>query len=240
MKDLFGQVMTDAFEGKDSTHILERDDGYSHDSTGRQYVAPFDEWWAAEKLAITRAKGRVLDIGCGAGRVALYLQEMGHEVVGIDVSPGALEVCKKRGVGNVHLMSAESIDFPDGTFDTVVMYGNNFGLLGEPFRVVHMLKQLHRITKPDGIALANTRNPLMTENPEHLALHARNRAAGRLPGLARIRMKYEDHVGDWFDLLMTTEEEMAELAKEAGWELSEIIRSKSEQPELYVGLLTKE
>ncbi|UCE10276.1 MAG: class I SAM-dependent methyltransferase [Candidatus Thorarchaeota archaeon] len=232
--------MRDAYEGRDSTHILERDDGYSHDSSGAQYVASFDEWNPHEKLAIARAKGRVLDVGCGAGRVALYLIELGHEVIGIDVSPGALEVCKERGFGSVHLMSAETIDFPDETFDTVVLYGNNFGFLGFPNRVIDMLKQLHRVAKRDGIVLAATRNPLMTEKPEHLALHARNRAQGRPPGLIRIRMKYEGQIGDWFDLLSVTEEEMAELGGKAGWKLSEIIRSDTEQPELYVGLLIKE
>ncbi|MDG6899020.1 MAG: class I SAM-dependent methyltransferase [Nitrososphaerota archaeon] len=45
-------------------------------------------------------KGKVLDVGCGAGRVALYLQGWGLDVVGVDNSPFALRVARLRGVRN--------------------------------------------------------------------------------------------------------------------------------------------
>ncbi len=73
-------------------------------------------------------RGRVLDIGCGAGRVALHLQGRGHEVVGIDISPGAVRSSKGRGVKIVRQMSLETLDDRIGRFDTVIMFGNNFGL----------------------------------------------------------------------------------------------------------------
>src|SRR5439155_545816 len=74
--------------------------------------------------------GRVLDVGCGGGCVCLHLQERGQDVVGIDVSPGAIEVCRRRGVRDVRLLSIDDVDHSLGQFDTVVMLGNNIGLLG--------------------------------------------------------------------------------------------------------------
>jgi 2-polyprenyl-3-methyl-5-hydroxy-6-metoxy-1,4-benzoquinol methylase len=56
-------------------------------------------------------KGRVLDIGVGAGRHSLYLQEKGFNVLGIDVSPLILEVCRKRGLKKSKLMQIESANF---------------------------------------------------------------------------------------------------------------------------------
>jgi 2-polyprenyl-3-methyl-5-hydroxy-6-metoxy-1,4-benzoquinol methylase len=50
-----------------------------------------------EKKAIDYAKGRVLDVGCGAGRHILYLQKKGLKVLGIDQSPLAVNMCKLRG-----------------------------------------------------------------------------------------------------------------------------------------------
>ena len=62
------------------------------------YFSSYDDWPDNVKEAMSFVQGRVLDVGVGAGRFALYLQEQGHEVLGIDVSPGILEVCRQRGV----------------------------------------------------------------------------------------------------------------------------------------------
>jgi hypothetical protein len=61
--------------------------------------------------------------------------------------PLALEVSRLRGVRNCRLMDVRALDFPEAFFDTVVMYGNNFGIGGgvEETRVV--LQGLNRMTK---------------------------------------------------------------------------------------------
>jgi 2-polyprenyl-3-methyl-5-hydroxy-6-metoxy-1,4-benzoquinol methylase len=69
-------------------------------------------------------KGRVLDIGCGAGRVALYLQKKGFDVSGIDVSPLAVKVCKLRGLKKARVLSISNIGAKLGKFDTLLMFGN--------------------------------------------------------------------------------------------------------------------
>ncbi|MGY5875307.1 MAG: methyltransferase domain-containing protein [Candidatus Thorarchaeota archaeon] len=235
MNDVFGKIMRDAFEGKPSEHLVERDDGYGSESTGQQYVAEFDEWHESERLGIAKVKGKVLDVGCGAGRVALFLQQKGHEVVGIDISEEALEVARERGVRDARYMSVGELDFPDGTFDTVLMYGNNFGLLGEYGKVVQMLRDLHRITSDDSVILAATRDPEDTDEPAHLEIHAKNKAAGKPPGLVRIRMKYGDMISGWWDLLMVSPEMLAEMAESSGWKFVEYLGPRN----YYVGVLKK-
>ena len=74
------------------------------------------------------------ELCCGAGRQALYFQEKGFDVVAIDNSPLAIEVCKKRGVIVARTISVSQISSTLGTFDTVIMFGNNFGLFGTPER----------------------------------------------------------------------------------------------------------
>jgi 2-polyprenyl-3-methyl-5-hydroxy-6-metoxy-1,4-benzoquinol methylase len=112
----------------------------------------YRSWSRRERQAINLAKGRVLDIGCGAGRFTLHLQQKGFEVTGIDNSSGAVKVCKLRGVKDVRLMSIDSIgSFRHGSFDTVIMMGNNFGLFGGFQKAKRLLKRLHGITsaRPD-------------------------------------------------------------------------------------------
>jgi hypothetical protein len=64
-----------------------------------------------------------------AGRGALELQARGHEVVAFDVSPGAVEVCRRRGVKDARVLGIDDVGPHLGTFDTVLLLGVNFGLL---------------------------------------------------------------------------------------------------------------
>ncbi len=113
--------------------IVERDDGFIETNAGPGvYFKPFRRWAAHERRAMRFVRGRVLDVGAGAGRVSLHLQERGHEVVAIDISPGAVEVCRRRGVRDARLCRFEDVGPELGVFDTVVMWGNNFGLFGGP------------------------------------------------------------------------------------------------------------
>ena len=94
--DAYGREVHDYFHGdKDIHEIVERDDGYIDVSSGpAAYFTPHEAWPAVEQEALTYARGRVLDVGCGPGRVSLYLQEHGHEVVAIENSPLAIEVAR--------------------------------------------------------------------------------------------------------------------------------------------------
>ena len=235
MPDIFGMIMDDAAKGQDAKHEIERDDGYTNESLGSQYTAPFSEWNESERLASAEVKGKILDIGCGAGRVSLHFQEKGHEVVGIDISQAAIDASRKRGVREVHLMSAESLDFPNDTFDTVILFGNNFGVLGDEEKIIAMLMDLHRITKPDAVILAQTRDVADTDKPEHIAYHERNRSRGIPIGLVKIRLKYKGHAGDWWHLRMVNSDEMSAMAEKAGWKLIRTYGPRN----LYVGVLQK-
>ncbi|MFL5940253.1 MAG: class I SAM-dependent methyltransferase, partial [Gaiellaceae bacterium] len=106
----------------------------------------FCRWPSHHRRAIRYAKGRVLDAGAGAGRVSLHLQERGHDVVAIDNSPGAIDVCRRRGVRDARVLAFDAVDESLGTFDTIVLFGNNFGLFGSPTKAKRLLRRLHRMT----------------------------------------------------------------------------------------------
>ncbi len=235
MSDVFGEIFKDALKGGEALHILERDDGYLQEDSGASYFVELENWEESERLAIHRAMGPVLDVGCGAGRVGLYLKEEDIEYHGIDSSKGAIEVCKARGLMNVYEMSVEHLDFDDGYFKTIILYGNNFGLMGKPEGVVKMLENLHKVTSDDAIILAGSRDPQITDNLEHLTYHKRNINAGRPPGFVKLRMKYKDHISDWWYLLLANQKLMDELAQRAGWKLCETFGPDN----YYVGLVKK-
>lgn len=93
-RDAYGRQLLAQYEkGEATAEIIERDDQYiDFGSEAGLYFTEYEQWSPLEKQAVERARGRILDIGCGAGRHSLYLQEKGFDVTGIDNSPGAIEV----------------------------------------------------------------------------------------------------------------------------------------------------
>lgn len=235
MTDIFGKIMKDASQGLATPHKIIRDDGYVTEASGEQYIADVSEWVHSERLAIREVKGPVLDIGCGAGRVGVFLQRKGIEYTGIDVSPLAIDTSKLSGLQDVHVMSAADIDLNRADFQTIVMFGNNFGILGDEEKTVEMLKGFYKITTPDARIFAGTRDVRETEEPAHLKYHKRNRERGWPIGQVTLKAEYLGTETDWWNLLMSTEEEMDALARKAGWYLEKTIGA----PKYYVGVLRK-
>src|SRR5260370_41316957 len=133
-QDAYGHQLYDFFKGRQVIEVVERDDGLIDPSEvlTKYYLSEYKDWTPREKLAAQYVKGRVLDIGCGGGRWSLYLQKKGDDVLGIDISPLAVKVCKERGLRNVVVKSISEVDSSLGKFDTILMMGNNFGLFGSP------------------------------------------------------------------------------------------------------------
>ena len=203
--DAFGQELLDYHRHTGGFDVVERDDGLIDLSLGpKYYFAAYRDWPARQKKAMSYVRGRVLDVGCGAGRCCLYLQRKGYDVLGVDVSPLAVKVCRLRGVKKVKVASITQIDSSFGTFDTVLMMGNNFGLFGTPRRAKWLLRRWRRMTSPEARIVAECLNPYRTDDPAHLAYHRRNRKRGRLPGQVRIRIRYRQYATPWFDCLFVS------------------------------------
>jgi 2-polyprenyl-3-methyl-5-hydroxy-6-metoxy-1,4-benzoquinol methylase len=159
------------YRGEEASEIVERDDGFFNASPKGPaiYFSEYKDWDLIDRKAMELVKGRVLDIGCGAGRHSLYLQKMGLNVLGIDSSPLAIKICKLRGLKRARVMSIEELNFKPNSFDTVIMLGSNFGLFGSFEKAKRLLKKLHKMTSRNGLIVASTRDTYKTDNPDHLA-----------------------------------------------------------------------
>lgn len=221
-EDAYGAAIRDHHDGEEAHELIERDDGWIGPSAGPEmYFSTDDEWPTRQREAIDRATGRVLDVGCGAGRHALALQDRGHEVVGIDVSPGAVAVSRDRGI-DARTLDVANVRDLDGTFDTVLMLGNNFGLVGTRATAPGILDGLAAVTSDDARILAETRDPYRTDEPTHREYHELNRRRGRLGGALRIRSRYGRYATPWFDYLMAAPEEMREVVDPTPWHVVEV------------------
>lgn len=227
-RDAYGHMLLDLVDGQGAVEIIERDDGYIiAGGLASDYLLPYERWPSHQRAVVDRALGRVLDIGCGAGRFCIALQDRGHEVVGIDISPGAVEACRRRGVLDVRPIGLADIDTSLGTFDTVVMMGNNFGLFGDPAGLRDGLDRLAAVTAPDVLLYAEAPDPYATTDPHHLRYHEANRAAGRLGGELRIRVRYKVWASDWFGLLLVSADELVTLLAGTGWHVRDTIPAEA-------------
>ncbi len=239
-KDAYGQEVLAFFQKKEAYEIIERDDGFIDLSGGpASYFAQFKDWSEVEKRVIKLAKGRVLDVGSGAGRVALYLQKRGLEVTVIDNSPLAIKVCTLRGVKSALVLPIEKVStFKPQTFDTIMMFGNNFGLFGSLNKARKLLKMFYQITTPQALIITENVDPYNTKDRVHLLYHQFNRKRGRMGGQLRIRVRFREYIGDWFDYLLVSQKELREIIKGTGWRVRRVVSSRGSS--LYITILEKE
>jgi len=240
-QDAFGREIHDYFRDVERRRtimeIVERDDGYIDFHGGSEiYFHEYKKWPSHHKQAMRYARVRVLDIGCGAGRHAAYLQKKGLDVVGIDNSPLAIEVCRRRGLKDARVLSINQISLKLGIFDTVLMMGNNFGLFGSVIGARRLLKKLDKITSRKCRIIAETLDVYQTDNPDHLSYHELNRRKGRMGGQVRIRVRYKKYATPWFDYLMVSKTEMADILYGTDWEIKEFIDSQGPS---YVAIIEK-
>jgi len=235
-QDAFGRAVYDRFMGGRPIEIIERSDGYM-DAYPSDYFAEHRKWSKHEKQAIRYARGRVLDIGAGAGRVSLYLQKKGHDVLATDISPLAIKVCRLRGVKKAKVIPIARLSPRLGAFDTIVMYGNNFGLFGSYKGAKRLLRRFHTMTSPHARLIVESNDIYKTKNPDHLAYQRQNRSRGRMSGQIRLRAIYKKSRTPWIDYLMVSPDEMRDILKGTGWKVEKFFRSGDS---MYAAVIRKE
>lgn len=134
-----------------------------------------------DEAIVARARGRVLDVGAGAGRHALALEAQGHPVRAIDVSPICVELMRARGVRDARridiwdlvskakggdagrdagrVRDSHSAAADDERFDTVLFAMQSIGIVGTLAGLDEMLSGLHSLLAPGGRVLLDSSAP---------------------------------------------------------------------------------
>jgi cyclopropane fatty-acyl-phospholipid synthase-like methyltransferase len=115
----------------------------------------YDEMPKLEQNALQLAKGKILDIGCGAGSHSLYLQnEKEFEVTSIDISKNAIKACQLRGLKNAKVLNV--LDLENETFDTILLLMNGTGIFGTLDETPKFLQKLKTLLNPNGQILIDS------------------------------------------------------------------------------------
>jgi SAM-dependent methyltransferase len=156
MKDLFGKAILD-FQTNNSPEDLITETNISEaDEMSVEYLfRNFNEMPKLEKKALQLSKGKILDVGCGAGSHALYLQEKGFDVTAIDISANAVKACGFRGLKNVRVQNVLDLD-NEKKYDTILLLMNGTGIFGTLSETSKYLQKLKSLLNPNGQILIDS------------------------------------------------------------------------------------
>jgi SAM-dependent methyltransferase len=156
IKDLFGKAILD-FQTKNAPENLITETTISEaDEMSVAYLfRAYPEMPIIEQKALQLAKGKILDVGCGAGSHALYLQnEKNANVTAIDVSPAAITACNLRGLKDARVQDVKTLE--NEKFDTILLLMNGAGMCGSLKKAPAFFKKLKSLLKQGGQILLDS------------------------------------------------------------------------------------
>lgn len=218
--DLFGRALLDYLSNNQTKNIITYSSLDEIDTLPLSYLfRTYDEMPRLEKKALKQCSGKVLDVGCGAGSHSLWLQKKGFDVTALDVSEGAIAVCKKRGVKKT--LQQNVLDTTDNDFDTLLLLMNGLGIVGKLNKLNHFLNHLKTLIRPSG--------QIILDSSDIIYMFEQNTDGGpdsywEVPenvdyyGEVTFQMEHKGEKGPVFDWLYLDYETLKKYASNCGFE----------------------
>lgn len=156
MKDLFGKAILDFQTNNSPEDLITETTISEEDEMSVAYLfRSYDEMPQMEQKALQLAKGKTLDVGCGAGSHSLSLQnERNLDVTSIDISPNAIQACTLRGLKKAKVQDVMTLE--NEKYDTILLLMNGAGMCGKLKNIPKFLLQLKSLLNPGGQILLDS------------------------------------------------------------------------------------
>ncbi|OOG71527.1 bifunctional 2-polyprenyl-6-hydroxyphenol methylase/3-demethylubiquinol 3-O-methyltransferase UbiG [Flavobacterium sp. A45] len=156
MKDLFGKAILDYQTNNHPEDLITETSISEEDEMSVAYLfRSYDEMPKIEQKALQLAKGKTLDVGCGAGSHSLTLQnDRNLDVTSIDISENAIQACKLRGLKNARVQDLMTLE--NEKFDTILLLMNGTGIFGKLKETPNFLQKLKTLLNPNGQILIDS------------------------------------------------------------------------------------
>ncbi len=218
--DVYGKALLDYYHQANNEILL------LHNSYGDPEDMPLDVFFRQtedmpdlELQALALCKGKVLDVGAGAGCHSLVLQERGFDVQAIDISKGAVELMRERGLRNVHLLDFFNIT---QKFDTLLFMMNGIGLCGSLDGLNKLLDYATQLLNPNGQLLFDSSD--IAYLYEDLVL-----PSDQYFGEISFCYEYQGTKGEWFNWLYIDPLTLAKYSQAKGWKCEIVFRDDQDQ-----------
>ena len=164
-----------------------------------------------ERKALDMAKGKVLDVGAGAGCHSLVLQKRGLDVTAIDISPLSVETMRERGIRKVMEQDFFTLE---GKYDTILMLMNGIGIVGTLERMPEFFKQIDKILASGGQLLCDSSDISYVFDDDMPDMD--------YYGEQSFWMQYKDTIGEPFPWLYIDTETLRKVAEANGF-IAEVV-----------------
>jgi SAM-dependent methyltransferase len=134
------------------TACLRATDGRPLPTGAHHWVEPLT---VEDDAVLTRAVPPVLDVGCGPGRHVLALAERGVVALGIDITPAALDLARRRGAPVLARSVFERVPAA-GRWSSALLLAGNLGIGGDP---ATLLARVGSLLRPGGELLVELAPP---------------------------------------------------------------------------------
>ena len=198
-RDPMGSAINDYYKNGRAAHLRVLSSMFEEDEMPIAHLFRSEqEMPQLEKRALTLVRGRVLDVGAGAGCHALTLQEKGFEVKAIDVSPLSCDVMKARGIEDVECVNLFNSEL-QGKFDTILLLMNGTGIAGKLSRLPLLLNRLKELMAEGAQILIDSSDLKYIYENEDGSMDID--LGGNYYGEVDYQMVYKNVKGDSFDWL---------------------------------------
>ncbi len=236
--DLFARVCEQyAATGKVPETSYELEDGRLIPDYQVPFYVDASQLRDLEKVVLARhARGTVLDVGCGPGRVSSWLAPTVDATIGVDKSWRMCELAMRKGLPIYRADVAEAL--PRVRPQTVLLFGNGFGMPGDPQALKQVFGALHTMTAPGALIIGESNDP--TLNPLEQKYDANNVSRGDPVGLRRWRFRVGERVDHWHAWMQYKPEHLDELANQTGWRTKEVLYEKDSIFNAYFAVLERQ
>ncbi|WP_430399369.1 class I SAM-dependent methyltransferase [Flavobacterium sp.] len=225
MKDLFGKAILDYQTNNSPEDIITETSISEADEMNVSYLfRSYKEMPKLEQKALQLAKGKVLDVGSGAGSHALYLQnERKLEVTAIDISENAIKACELRGLKNAEVVNVLDLDTCE-KFDTILLLMNGTGVFGKLNQITTYLQKLKNLLNDGGQILIDSSDIIYMFDQDEDGAYEIN--ANGYYGELTFNIEYKGEKEDEFDWLYLDYNTLQNAAHANGLECELILEGK--------------
>ncbi len=225
-EDPLGKALLDYLQQENDQYIIVHSDiAEGETMIVSHFFRTAEQLSELEHVALSYCRGRVLDIGAGAGTHALILQDKGLSVTAVDLSPGAVAVMKQRGVQDVHCLNF--MDWKTAGYDTLLLMMNGIGLAGTLEGLEVFLQKAKTLLNPGGQILLDSVDILyMYEDEEGGYWLDLN---GAYHGEITYQMEYNEVLGEEFPWLFVSFDILCDYAEAAGFQCDMLLMDAHEQ-----------
>jgi cyclopropane fatty-acyl-phospholipid synthase-like methyltransferase len=218
LNDPSGKAILDYDQTKQDAKIIVKSEICDDDVIDVGYLfRTFDQMPLCETLALARCKGKILDVGAGAGAHSLYLSQTGADVSCIDTSALSVEYLQSKGLDARNL---EFQELKNERYDTILMMMNGIGIAGDLSKLPSFLEHAKSLLQANGKILCDSTDIkyLYQEDDGGYWVELSTEYYGNF----RFQMTYKDHTSDWFDWLYVDFDSLSEMAEGVGFEVSKV------------------